>query len=208
MLVLCSNHSSTAFHQYAMKHQGKLGWMLGPSSWKTPRGHLPWALDNDAFSAWVNKSPWDSDAWLRMLGKARAQASAPMFILVPDVVADREATLASWNTWHATAGQFGWPLAFAVQDGMQPGDVPKNAAWVFIGGTTKWKWRTLPMWCVNFPMVHIGRVTTGARLEIAERNGAKSCDGTGFFRGSWHSPQARQLRAFVEGHRDTTLQLL
>lgn len=200
MMVLCSNHSSKAFHAFAQEHPGKCGWLMGPSSWKTPRPHLPYALDNDAFPAWRDKKPWNETAWLAMLAKVYQSPIKPMWALVPDVVADKKGTLEKWK--HFAHFIVEWPKAFAVQDAMTPGDVPKDADVIFVGGTTEWKWRSLPIWCEHFPRVHVGRVTTGPRLEIAERNGAESCDGTGFFRGSWHSKQARQLRNFIEGWRD------
>lgn len=204
MMVLCSNHSSKAFHAFALKHPGKIGWMLGPSSFKTPRSHLPFALDNDAFGAWSNGTSWDHEPWIELLNKVKRSGFSPMWVLVPDKVVDKEKTLSLWNRWSPTARQYGWPLAFAVQDGMTHQDVPPAADVVFVGGTTTWKWRSLPMWVENFPRVHVGRVTTGERLEIAERNGVESVDGTGFFRGSIHSRQAKQLFAFIEGMRNRT----
>lgn len=204
MMVLCSNHSSRAFHAFAQKHPGKVGWLFGPSSYKKPRKHLPFALDNDAFGSWINKTPWNEKKWMDMLEKVKGTGSNPMWVLVPDVVADKNATLERWHRYSDFVRSYGWSLAFAAQDGMVPSDVPNNVDVVFIGGTKRWKWKTLPMWTEHFDRVHVGRVTTGERLEIAERNGAESVDGTGFFRGSQHSPQAKQLFNFVEGHRNQT----
>jgi hypothetical protein len=204
MMVLCSNDSSKAFHAFAQQHYGKVGWLMGPSTWKTPRSHLPYALDNDAYSAYVNGSSWNVANWFSMLGKAKSKLQQPIWALAPDTVANREDTLLKWKRFSPVLKSLDWPIAFAVQDGMTVGDVPKDADVIFIGGTTTWKWKTLPMWCESFPRIHVGRVTTGFRLEIAERNGAESCDGTGFFRGSFHSRQAKQLQAFVEGHRNRT----
>lgn len=207
MMVLCSNHSSKAFHAFAQMHPGKVGWMLSPGAFKSPRSHLPFALDNGAFSAWKNGTAWESQKWIDFLDKVANSGQSPLWVLVPDKVADRDVTIHLWKLWSPVAAGYGWPLAFAVQDGMTPRDVPCETQVVFVGGTTHWKWRSIPMWTSHFNHVHVGRVTTGERLEIAERNGVESVDGTGFFRGSIHSRQAKQLFAFVEGHRNGTPQL-
>jgi hypothetical protein len=206
MMVLCSNHSSSAFHALAHRHPGKVGWIFGPSNWKNPKPNLPYALDNDAFGAWKNGAPWNESAWLKMLEKSRSCEHAPMWAVVPDVVADRKRTLENWKTYADIVHANCIHAAFAVQDAMTPSDVPKDAALVFVGGTTSWKWRSLPMWCEHFPRVHVGRVRIG-KLPIAERNGAESVDGTGFFRETAFGKPARQLEAFLEGHRDTTIDM-
>jgi hypothetical protein len=167
---------------------------------------MPYALDNDAFSAWKSGQAWDESAWKKLLAKAAAQPQGPMWALVPDVVANREATLANWNKYRGVVADYGWPLAFAVQDGMESGDVPREASVVFVGGSTRWKWRTARQWCANFPRVHIGRVRV-RKLQLAEEMGAESIDGTGFMRETFYGKPARQLKAFIEGYRDRTLNL-
>ena len=62
-----------------------------------------------------------------MLGNVMAQGLSPRWVLVPDVVADREATLAKWEQYAPVAVRYGWPLAIAVQDGMTPADIPAGA---------------------------------------------------------------------------------
>lgn len=66
---------------------------------------------------------------------------------------------------------------------MTPHDVPDDAEVVFVGGTTKWKWRNLRTWTDNFPRVHVGRVNSERLLWMAHESGAQSCDGTGWLRG-------------------------
>src|SRR5690606_19465502 len=89
---------------------------------------------------------------------AMHEMAAPRWLLVPDVVADRDATIARWREWEPKLRPFGFPLAFAVQDGMTAEDVPADADVIFVGGTTDWKWRTVWRWCHDFPRVHVGRV--------------------------------------------------
>jgi len=183
MSLLPANHSSRYFHRLAAEHPDELGWLIGPRHWKQPRAGLFYALDNDAFTAWRERQPFDRAAWLKMIGKVQAQPFRPAWCLVPDVVADRIGTIRAWKL-HApiAAATLKCDLAFAVQDGMIAADVPSDASVVFVGGTTAWKWRTASYWCDHFLRVHIGRVNGIRRLWIAQRIGAESCDGTGFFR--------------------------
>jgi hypothetical protein len=102
---------------------------------------------------------------------------------------------------HSEAGQYGWPLAFAVQDGMTPSDVPGNAEVVFVGGTTKWKWDTAEMWAKSFPRVHVGRVNEVRRLWQCADLGIEPVDGTGWFRDSEDGRRIPQLVGFLEGRR-------
>lgn len=206
MMVLCSNHSSRAFIAYAREHDGKLGWIIGPTYWKNPRPNIPYALDNDAFGAWTNGTEWNEGAWFAMLDKVESASHKPMWALCPDVVSDREGTIAKWNKYSDSIIVRDIIPAFAVQDGMTKEDVPKSAAVVFVGGTTRWKWRTAAMWCENFPRVHIGRVRT-MKLEICERIGAESVDGSGFMRETFNGRPAQLLKNFVEGYRDRTIEM-
>jgi len=182
MMIMPSNNSGVIVGYLAGKYPGRLGWLLSADGWRTPHSFLPYALDNGAFPAWRNKQPWNEAAFYRLLQLARMSAIKPMWVAVPDVVADRDATLASWAKHAPLIGMFGFPLAFVVQDGMTPGDVPEGAQIVFVGGSTEWKWRTLPIWTAHFPRVHVGRVNSQRMLWAAHEVGAESCDGTGWFR--------------------------
>lgn len=207
MMVMPSNHSGALVHYWAGRFPGRVGWLVGPSGMdKTKlRQWMPYACDNDAFAAWVGKTEWSESAWVEMLDSMQRQAHKPLWILVPDVVTDREATIAKWDRYHQRAAKVGSPLAFAVQDGMMPEDVPTGADVVFVGGTTDatgrggWKWQSLPMWVNSFPRVHVGRVNTLEKLMVCERLGVESVDGTGWFRGSEHSQQTQDLRGWLEG---------
>lgn len=185
-MIMPANASGRDFHALQCRHTTPhcLGWLIGPSSVrKTRLAHrIPFALDNDAYAAFIHGTPWDEAAWKAMLDHVWQSAQDPLWMLMPDVVADRDATLRSWERHHPHASLFGWPLAFAVQDGMTAEDVPAGADVVFIGGTTAWKWRTLEYWCAHFPRVHVGRVNTTDRLHLCHTSGAESCDGTGWMR--------------------------
>lgn len=179
-----ANHSSPRIHYLAGKHPNRIGWLVGPSArTKTKlRPWIPYALDNDAFSAWTKGTEWNVEEWRALLQWARFSGQSPRWCIVPDVVADKTETLEKWTRYAPEAANYGWPLAFAVQDGMTPDDVPEDADVIFVGGTTEWKWRSLPTWCKNFRRVHVGRVNEIRRLYTCEEYGVESCDGTGWIR--------------------------
>ena len=185
MRVMPSNNSGIEVGRLCGKFPNRLGWLIGPGGWRRPPSWLPVALDNGAFPAWINKKQWDEHAWWQLLETA-CRACLPLWAVVPDVVADREGTLASWAKWEPVIKEAfpNLPLAIAVQDGMMPSDVPVSAKTIFVGGTTEWKWRNVRMWTEAFPgRVHVARVNSERLLWMADRSGAISCDGTGWFRG-------------------------
>lgn len=198
MIVMPSNNSSMHLGWLAGQHPGYIGWLLGPTGWRNPHRWLPYACDNDRFSSAVTGKAWDEAGYLAMLEKACEMAGigrAPLWLLVPDVPFDREGTLAEWRKWAPRLSRYGWPLAFAVQDGMTQQDVPSDASVVFVGGTTEWKWSTLWSWCKNNKRVHVGRVNGYRGLWDCRDAGAESCDGTGWFRGD--QEQLAGLEQFI-----------
>lgn len=201
LMVMPSNNSSAIVHYWAGKYEGRIGWLVGPSAMKKTklRPWMPFAMDNDAFASWTTGRPWDEAAWLAMLNNVRDQKLTPRWVLVPDVVADRDDTLAKWEQYAPIAACYGWPLAIAVQDGMTPADIPANAEVIFIGGTTEWKWRSLPMWARTGARVHVGRVNEVERLHICERWRVESVDGTGWMQGTENGRQARALGQWLDG---------
>ena len=172
------------------------------------RPWMPFALDNDAFSSWTTGKPWDEDMWMSMLFKVKREGLNPRWILVPDVVADREATLKKWKAYYPAAASYGWPVAMAVQDGMTPDDVPEEADVIFVGGTTDWKWDSLPMWSETGRRIHVGRVNEIHRVELCESLGVESVDGTGWMRGTSDGRQAKDLEAWLERKRAEKLKVV
>lgn len=183
MRVMPSNNGKALIHYWAGAYPGLLGHLYGLDGFRGPFPWLPYALDNGAFPAFTKGKAWDSGGFLRLLDRAAAAQQAPLWVAVPDVVADRRATLSAWELWAPRVRGYGWPLAFVVQDGMKPADVPADADVVFVGGTTTWKRRTVPMWCREFTRVHVGRINTERWLWYCDHHGAESCDGTGWMRG-------------------------
>jgi hypothetical protein len=211
MMVMPGNNSSAIVHYWAGAHPGKIGWLVGPTAVEktTFRDWMPFALDNDAFSAYANGTPWDYHAWRRMLDHvADLEVTKPLWALVPDVVGQRDATINNWWTYHETVRQYGFIPAFALQDGMTHDNVPENATHLFLGGTTEWKWKTLPYWAELLDHhLHVGRVNSLERLWTCDRYGVNSVDGTGWFRDTMEFGKAADLRRWIEGKAPHPLDL-
>lgn len=201
MMIMPGQNSSGIVHYWAGKYPGSVGWLIGPRAFKHPKPWMPFALDNDAFTAWRDKKPWDEAAWREMLAKIRMTGLEPLWAAVPDVVANREATIANWDRFSNDVKRLGWKAAFCVQNGMTPDDVPSAADVVFVGGTDGWKFPNLKMWTSHFPRVHCARVTSQKYIEACEELGCESVDGTGWFRAADREDHVPMLKRFIEGHR-------
>ena len=179
-----TNNSGIQIGYLAGKYQGLIGWLLSPDGWRKPPSWMPYALDNGAYGAWANKRQWNAEAFRAHIEKSKT-SHKPLWVVVPDVVTDMDATMILWHEWSPQLRDMipNVPLAFAVQDGMTPYHVPKDADVIFVGGSTEWKWRNLYSWTDNFPRVHVGRVNSERMLWMAHDAGAESCDGTGWMRG-------------------------
>lgn len=179
-----SNNSGIQIGYLCGKYPNRIGWLMSPGGWRKPPSWMPYALDNGAYGAWSNKKPWDASAFTDMLEGSRSSHN-PLWVVVPDVVTDREKTIEMWHRWSPIVRSIlpHTPLAFAVQDGMQVEDVPSDADVVFVGGSFDWKWDNLHLWTENFPRVHVARVNSERLLWKADSSGAMSVDGTGWVRG-------------------------
>lgn len=154
-----------------------------------------YALDNGAWGAFNSGKPWDVWGFVRACISVGAGAD---WLVLPDVVGDAPATFQRASEWYplvkaATAGTR--PL-LALQDGMTPEMV---APWVrrgcglFLGGSTAWKLKTLPMWgdwasrwgCYY----HVGRVNSARRIRYCRDVGADSFDGTSCTRFAVNTPR-------------------
>lgn len=191
MIVMPTNNCGFTAGYIAGQFPGRIAHLYSPDGWRRPKPFVGYALDNGRFS-----KTWQADTYWQMLDAAAQADAMPMWALVPDVVGDRDGTLREWDTYAPRVQSYGWPMAFAVQDGMTMNDVPQDAAVVFVGGTTAWKRRTLSMWCAAFVRVHVGRINTNQWLWECHEAGAESCDGTGWFRGD--QAQLAGLRSYLD----------
>lgn len=184
----------------AERYPGRVGHMYSPTAQRGPWRELRYALDNDAWGAFKNRRLRDAGAHRALLTWSLMSGIMPVFALVPDVVADRDATLREWDLHAPKMAAMGFRLGFAAQDGMTFDDVPTDDCVVFLGGGTAWKDAAIAPWCARFPgRVHVGRVNGMPRLLAAWRAGAVSVDGTGWFHNK--TGQAGDLRKFL---RETT----
>lgn len=166
----------------------RLGLMAQPRS--SVLGSVPffgsWAFDNGAFGAWRKGLPFDFPAWLRALDKVAvvAEGSAPLFVVVPDVVADHDRTAEMWGRWSGEVLGRGLRPAFVLQNGCRDfAQVPVDAGAVFIGGDDVYKlgpdaarvcWQAQGAGC----WAHMGRVSSEKRFRRAIAMGCDSADGT------------------------------
>ena len=194
MIVMPSNNTGFEAGRITGAFPGRIGHLHSVDSPREPKPKMPWALDNGVFGAWQKGREWNEEPLFQYLDLYTQWG--PSWVVVPDWVADRELTLKRWQEYYPAVSAYGVPLAFVVQDGMSPVDVPGNADIVFVGGSTSWKWKNLKTWTENFPRVHVGRVNTYKLLWMAHEAGAESCDGTGWFRGD--SKQLAGLTRYLE----------
>lgn len=194
MKVMLANNTGERVLGLAKRFPDRLAHLISPGGWREPR--LPYALDNGAFPAWQNRVEWDPGIFEALLNKANGCEAKPLWVVVPDAVGDKRATLDKWKEWEPKLRPLGWPLAFAVQDGMTDRDVPKGVDVILVGGTVEWKWLTVHEWALAFTRVHVARVNTGEGLWRCRDLNVESVDGTGWLRGG--DDRIHQLEGFLD----------
>lgn len=170
----------------------------------------PVAVDNDCFQGLDAPAvcrmlaavmPWPSvgariaRAWPGETPFAGAghELTAPhrnlLWVAVPDVVGDADATLEQFRAWHMWTCHL--PLAVVLQNGSErPGRVPWDApglAAVFVGGSTAWKLGRPAAELVGEARrrglyAHMGRVSTARRIRYAKSIGCTSFDSSRYSR--------------------------
>lgn len=154
------------------------GWRLLVSARGVLRSEgFPYALDNGAWTAFQQGEPFDVRAFERAVDLLGSGAD---WIVVPDKVADRCASLRMADEWLPRLRGVS-QLLFAVQDGMTAADVPCECG-VFLGGSTEWKLATMEawgQWCRKTGRhYHVARVNSARRISLAKQAGADSIDGS------------------------------
>ncbi|MFA5137523.1 MAG: hypothetical protein WC489_09120 [Patescibacteria group bacterium] len=161
--------------------------LYSPTYGKVPRpcedGRF--ALDNGAFSAYVNRAIWDEARFYRLVRQIVDLGIAPTFVVLPDIVAGGLQSLVR-SMEHVGKLPDDWRKYLPVQDGMSVYDlipaVITRIDGVFVGGSTVWKWRTAKDWCEFAHLVgldcHIGRVNSERQILAARHAGADSVDGS------------------------------
>ena len=143
------------------------------------------ALDNGAFSAHINDTPWDEDRFYTMVHQIEERGVSPAFVVLPDIVAGGLRSLTR-STEHIGKLPETWKKYLPVQDGMSECDLLPSTInrieGVFVGGSMTWKWRTAKDWCAFAHRMgldcHIGRVNSERQLLAARHAEADSVDGS------------------------------
>lgn len=143
---------------------------------------------------WVESASSGADGGALRQTPIEDQPLAPahsnlLWVAVPDVVGDADATLEQFRAWHMWLCHL--PLAFVLQDGAErPGRVPWQApglAAVFLGGSTRWKLGPEAAGLVREARrrglhAHAGRVSTARRIRYAQSIGCTSFDSSRYSR--------------------------
>ena len=127
-MVMPANNTGALVKQLHSEFPHKVGLLISPGGWRMPPNGMNYAIDNGAFTG------FDEIKFFKLLEKTRSTYQ-PLWVAVPDVVSDAEATNILWHQWK---NRIDYRKAFVVQDGHEPQDVPKEAYAVFVGGSTEW----------------------------------------------------------------------
>lgn len=165
----------------------RAGWGLMVSRagvWRT-EGFEHVAIDNGAWSDYQAGRPFDADAYERFLEWVEAQAGAPDFIVLPDIVAGGMESLGLSLRYLNRCAAASPLVLIAVQDGIEPADVASYVGagvGIFLGGSTAWKLARMKAWgefCAERGLYyHCARINTTRRMNLAIWSGADSVDGS------------------------------
>lgn len=158
------------------------GWRLLVSATGSHRCEgFQYAIDNGAWTAFQKGRPFDHAAFRTLLAKHGAGAD---WIVLPDVVADRVATLVQARAY-LEEFPVGYRWLLPVQDGMTEADVEPFLGRIYglaIGGLTPWKLSSAPAWgrlaLKHGLYLHMLRVNSAKRINVAAAAGCHSVDGT------------------------------
>ncbi len=172
MLYLAT--ASTGPVREAMR-AGLLGQMSQPNVGNRLEPGVKWAADNGCFNA-----KWSADRWQAWL--TVQPLTDCLFAVVPDVVADADATRKRWVEWSPTVRDLGFPTAYVLQNGetCPPWD---DLDCLFVGGDDTYKLSTDAQAFTaeanrRGKWTHMGRVNSLRRLKLAIADGYDSVDGT------------------------------
>lgn len=166
---------SSKVQEFAREH--RCGWCLTPDNARDPK-ELPYFLDNGAFSAWKNQTPWSEKRFLNLIQKYQNYD----FVVAPDIVCGGAGSLMRSLEY---TGKIPGPLYLAVQDGMCANQVTEfvdRFDGLFVGGSIPWKFSTARMWAdlahLHGKKCHAGRVGTWEGFIHMHFSGVDSVDTT------------------------------
>lgn len=178
----------------------RFGWRLlfTPFSTSKPSPRFRYCLDNGAWRAFSQGTPFDEAAFLSTLRKIGAGAD---FTVIPDVVAGGMASLDFSRKWMRRCLDECERGLLPVQNGMEVADVADligPRVGIFVGGDTAWKLATMGQWAQlardRGAWVHVGRVNTVRRIKRCAAAGVDSFDGTSPTKFSVTTPKLSHAR--------------
>jgi hypothetical protein len=184
-LLVGSSPKSVVAYVGAEAYRQHFGLLKGPRSGNRAQNALAygavWALDNDSFAGF-------NEHKFNVLLKLCAGIPGCLFAAAPDVVGNAAETIALFQKWQPIIRDYGYPVAFVAQDGLEKLPI----CWddfdaLFIGGSTVWK---LGQDAARIAIeakrrgkhLHMGRVNSDIRITYARSIGCDSVDGTGYAR--------------------------
>lgn len=204
----------------AAEKRDDFGVMMNPRHssvyWKNL--HIPWGLDNGAFTKQVEG--FSETKFLKMLDRQECMdaRSTCLFVVAldkfevirvnesgknDDLIGDPVGTLEQFDEWEQKIHSRGYPVALVAQDGMENyiDDIPyAKLECIFLGGSTEWKLgagaRAVTDDAIRHgKWVHMGRVNSAQRLIVAHKMGVDSADGTKLR----FDPSPRGLQQLLDG---------
>lgn len=176
---------SGTYSQILPQYRAQFGYMLNVNrqiGGEQEAVQYPWMLDNGAFNG-----KWREDVWQRRLEQLAPHTATCVGSVVPDVVADHDATLERWHVYAPFVKALGYKAAFATQTGATVDNVPWDEIDVLFVGDSEDRRRTYCWPLIDEALrrgmwVHVGRVNSASA--IARYGMADSVDGTNFSYGS------------------------
>jgi len=179
MILLDSSPRKVA--EYTERYCYQFGQLRTPlTNYALAPAPIPWAADNGFFT---NQNVNDWQKWVDRFDENRERR--PLFVTLPDVVADAQRTLELFEYFKLRTNEL--PRALVLQDGIDRCRIPwEDLDAVFVGGSDQFKYSKEAMSAARTAKmlgrwVHVGRVNTAARV----RNWlgiADSLDGSGISR--------------------------
>lgn len=193
MHIYITGHGKSGWNDFIANHE-KLGLMFTPYDYNK-KWIGSYALDNGAFSNFVNGTCFDCLSFFKLLEKFKN----PDFVVIPDIVAGGKKSLEFSIYWRKyLPDNYKW--YFAIQDGMTdlPESILEKINGIFIGGSIEWKLKNGEYW-VNFAhqhglKAHVGRIGTMRNLMWAKKINADSVDSSNF---TQHKKNWNELLNFI-----------
>jgi hypothetical protein len=165
------------------KHPKIFGTIVLPHSWKKTSHCYTYALDNGAFKSWLNKTPWDKNAFYALLERSRDWKAAD-FVVLPDIIGGGLKSLRLSLEHLDRVKSYDYPVYLPIQEGIPVNrihDICDDIDGVFLGGETmQFKRKIGPKLSELSDELglkfHIGKIGTIKNIEWAKEIGADSID--------------------------------